>query len=342
MSDKREPVAWITKNGKHIPIFADSASEDEIRKAQQIKANKAQADEKNGKPVKISEDYETIRKHYEQFRGDPQKCGMELYERTGINLTGRLNDVDDDTLVVVCATLEDLQRKFHINEAKPIGTDVNRLEVSVPGYYEHSFDGELEDAFAHARMNKISLNSRYYSLNPKEFDEVYAEGTDGYEPFHPKGTTSKDIIAHEAAHHLLDLYVWNKYCKDDEDFDRAYRNYHKIQDFLNDPTEYTGMGEKTAPEIKEIFNKFDKVRLQYVKQMKRDPDAVKYLGHALSENRFLREMSNPIRFGHYAISKYSAKNYHELVAEAFADYYANGKNAKLLSRMLVKEFFGFK
>ena len=47
MSDKREPVAWITKNGKHIPIFADSASEDEIRKEQQIKANKKQAEEKN-------------------------------------------------------------------------------------------------------------------------------------------------------------------------------------------------------------------------------------------------------------------------------------------------------
>lgn len=47
MSDKREPVAWITKNGKHIPIFADSANEDEIRKEKQTADNKAQADSKN-------------------------------------------------------------------------------------------------------------------------------------------------------------------------------------------------------------------------------------------------------------------------------------------------------
>ena len=32
MQEKREPVTWITKNGKHIPIYADEASSDEKKK----------------------------------------------------------------------------------------------------------------------------------------------------------------------------------------------------------------------------------------------------------------------------------------------------------------------
>jgi hypothetical protein len=48
MSD-REPIAWITKNGKHIPIFDEGPTEDEKKKDREIAESKKQADEKNKK-----------------------------------------------------------------------------------------------------------------------------------------------------------------------------------------------------------------------------------------------------------------------------------------------------
>lgn len=341
-------MAWITtKSGKHINT---DWFDDERTKERQIAANKAEADRLNGKVNTVEShnpDYDTLKDYYSKFRGDSSKCCMELYKRTGIDMSGDLNIVDDDTLVETCATLEDLQNKFRINqtgkekvEASLNGKEVEgvSLEVKVPTYYDHEFEGEHENEFAHAKLGKISLNSKYYSLHPKELDEMFQEGTQGSENFHPKGTSARGIIAHECAHHMLNQWVWDKYCKDKDDF---YEKYHEIYNFLMDKTEYSAMGEKTAPEIKEIFGKFDKVRKQYIKKLKKDPEAVKYLGSYLGDKP-LRYMANPFNYGHYGISGYSAKNYHELLAESFQDYYENGKNSRLLSQMLVKEFFGFK
>lgn len=56
MADK-EPIAWVTRGGKHIPIFDNGPSDDEKQKERQIKESKKQADEKNGK--KYSSEFET-------------------------------------------------------------------------------------------------------------------------------------------------------------------------------------------------------------------------------------------------------------------------------------------
>jgi hypothetical protein len=47
MGQEKEPVAWITRGGKHIPIFD---TDYEPNKEKQIEANKKQAQEKNAKP----------------------------------------------------------------------------------------------------------------------------------------------------------------------------------------------------------------------------------------------------------------------------------------------------
>ena len=64
---KKEPVNWITVNGKHVPIFEGEskqdaynraiAKENESKKSEDIKRNKAQADRLNGKvkPTPIEE-----------------------------------------------------------------------------------------------------------------------------------------------------------------------------------------------------------------------------------------------------------------------------------------------
>ena len=47
MAKDKEPIAWITRGGKHIPIFADEPTEDEKNKDRQIAENKKQAEEKD-------------------------------------------------------------------------------------------------------------------------------------------------------------------------------------------------------------------------------------------------------------------------------------------------------
>ena len=316
-------MAWVTtKSGKRVNT--DWFDDDANQKERQIKANKQEAEKKNSKAV-----------DYHSFENQ-QDMAMELYKRTGINFNGHLKDVNKDTFARTCETLEDLENKYHINGVGPDDMQGYRLDVVVPADYEHTFEGEeLENAFACARLNTVYLNSEHFSMNPEELDSAYATGTEGYRPFHPKGTTSRDIIVHEVAHHMMDRKVWEM-CGHDTD------KYFKIQKFLTDENEYDEVSESTMPEIKELFNRFNKVRKKYIGYLKKDPEAVDYLGSYLKPNTHLTFMANAETFGRYGICKYASTNYHELIAESFADFYANGKEAKQLSRMIVVEFLGIK
>lgn len=62
---EREPVAWITRGGKHIPIFADEPSEDEKKKDREIAENAKQASAKNDKPVENKYGFEVYDKEPE-------------------------------------------------------------------------------------------------------------------------------------------------------------------------------------------------------------------------------------------------------------------------------------
>ena len=43
---EKKPITWITKNGKHIPIY-DEPTEDEKKKEREIAGNEKEATEKN-------------------------------------------------------------------------------------------------------------------------------------------------------------------------------------------------------------------------------------------------------------------------------------------------------
>lgn len=317
-------MAWLTNKKTGAHFNTDWLADDIEKRDNQIAQNKAQADKLNN-----------VDSGYGRFGNDYLKMTDELYRRTGINVRGNLRNVNANTLAQCCDTLEDLQNKYHINDVTdPNVSDNNRLEIEIP---TESFSLVNADAFAEARLCAITLNPKYYKLEPEELDSIYTAGTQGYTPYHPVGTRGSDIIAHEAAHHMLDKKVW-ELCGHDVD------KYVKVSEFLTTPTEYTDMGETTLPEIKTLFNSFDKVRLQYVNYLRKDENAVRYIGSYLHERKRLRAMANPKGdFGfRYSISEYASKNYHELVAESFADYYRNGKQARVLSKMIVSEIFGIK
>lgn len=71
MAEKeREPIGWFTSNGARIPIY-DGQTRDEAFKEFQIKANKAEADERNNQP-------EFVGKHTVYRAGDLSGGGTGL------------------------------------------------------------------------------------------------------------------------------------------------------------------------------------------------------------------------------------------------------------------------
>ena len=310
-------MPWYTNKETGGKFNTDWLDEDEKQKDRQIAENAKEADRLNDKKV----DYYSYDNIYDMTE--------ELYNRTGILVDGNFNAMNKDTMAETCTTLEDLQERFYINAIPDPNSDdlSNRLKIQVDYEYVsmNSFQGEKnENNFATAELCRIRLNPKYYKLSPAEFNAIYEEGTEGYSPFHPKGTKSKDIIAHEVAHHLLDTFVW-EYCGHDAD------KYFQCQEYLTHGKYYP---DNKA--IDELLIRFRNIQ----EKLENDPDLTKALGGRCKLSA--RGLANPeYSIKGWKISKYAFKNDHELVAEAFADYYANGKDASNLSRMIVKELFGF-
>lgn len=302
-------MAWLTNKETGGHFNTDWIDE----KEKQITNNQRQADKLNGKTT-----------DYSKFK-DVDEMTEELYKRTGISMKGNIKALSKSTVAQTCATLEDLQNKYNVNPVIGENTENKmRLHVVAPYEFEKSFE-ENDNAFAQADCGKIELNSKYYSLEQEELDEIYAESTKGYTPFHPTGTTSKDIIVHEVGHCMLNNYVW-EHCK------------HDVDKFVECETWLT-TGKYHNPEnpnktVYDLNDKFDRI----LEKMKNNQEFKKEWGDGRSLG--LLGIVNPqYSIPKFSISEYAGKNRHELVAEAFADFYSNGSKAKTFSKIVVKEIF---
>lgn len=112
--------------------------------------------------------------------------------------------------------------------------------------------------------------------------------------FHPKGTTAKDIVTHEMGHVIVKGLIQKKYSGDPVAQAKAWR------------------GSKFSGDI---------VR-QAAKQVQQNYKAYGFDKKPTQES--LRA----------AVSGYAIKNYHETIAESWADYHANGNNSQPLSRAI--------
>ena len=312
-----EPITWITKNGKHIPIYADKVSDDEKKKSREIGQNEQEGSEKNGKKVAYA-DFEDI--------GD--MC-MEFYKRTGINVVGVPIMYNKEQVVQAFETLEDLQNKFSINKNADPSSFEDRLELrfcygTVGG---NPFTDEHEDAFMMGGLGVIYLNPKYRKCSVSDLNEMYAEGEKTH--FHPKTTTYKDVFVHEAAHHMLDSWVWEKCNHDRAKFDEVHTWLTKGQ--YHNPANPNKV-------VYELDDKFKECR----EKLANNPEFKKMWGSSAVNLNELALASPEYSIGKWSISKYAAKNRHELVAEAFKDFYANGQNAKEYSKIIVFSIFGLK
>ena len=85
---EREPIAWVTRNGQHIPIFADSEPTDaEKKKEHDIAESKKQADRLNGKTERLED----------RLKGDDLENAKDFIEELKANNA----TVDEDGYVTL-------------------------------------------------------------------------------------------------------------------------------------------------------------------------------------------------------------------------------------------------
>lgn len=83
-----EPITWITKNGKHIPIYADKPTEDEQRKKKQIEQNENEASKKSGDRLDCGADPKALR----------QEMREKLLDKDSYMLTDEYQKLDDEVM----------------------------------------------------------------------------------------------------------------------------------------------------------------------------------------------------------------------------------------------------
>ena len=355
MKEKKTPIGWYTtKSGKHIPIF------EKDDKQAQIKKNEEEAKELNHSNINPStyvrkgDDVEKLdipkgsgtvklkefkRKSYSEYEDINDAC-MEFYKNTGININGAISVYNKESLCRTMDTLQDLQDKFTINKTTPSTESTSKYKRLDLLFYPDTEDfvangGEdtNEFTFAYAGGAYVAVNPRYYALPPKDLDDIYEQGTVGMRPHHPSGTTGKDIIVHEVGHTLLNRWMYER-----TGFNLHSKEFENLYNWCDGNIFYSDWETIKDPILRELHMKFNKCKQKLVGDEKAFE---RYMGKS-SDRYNILQLAHPMTGGKYALCEYSAKNYHELIAECFADFYSNGKNCKPISAIVMDEFFGFK
>lgn len=295
---------WITtKQGKHIFIEEDAVDKQEREIAErkhQTQVSTADHNYANAitpTPATSSKDYSKI--------GTRTQAVQQFEQDTGVKVTF---DPEDDSictktnLYMVLNTVAEMKQKYpqQLRFLKSIGS------FNDPG----SIFGV---AMAQANMNNIYINAPVFSKHQPQLQKMYANSTQGNNNYHPKGTTAKDIITHELGHVMFFEHIGRM---------NRRLTQHNLAD-MYEATVWSSSRNSTA----------SGTTSKYI-QNEMDQALTKALGSTPQHN--ILGYANP-KFKHpTAISGYAATNPHELMAEAVADYVANGDKASPLSQELVK------
>lgn len=344
--DDRKIERWITVKGNHIPIYEGESESDAVFNFvnKQIKDKQAK-DDKKSKKEKVPDIPK--RKSYRDIGKNFDDNSMQFYKDTGINMRIENKRIFNEDLVYdAMDTLADLQDKYHINSVPdPLANSGDRLQIIFCGQQDSwnstkrfiDKDGKEKDCFANANYCSIALNPKYYSLTPEELGEIYDKGVDKtFYNASPIGSTYKDIVTHEVGHHLFDSWVVKQLEKTvDRKNVKFWDYYYDVQRYLtNDKNWVREKNPATA-----LMNQLDDIWQDCIADLEKDKDVMKMLGRS-SINMSITALASP-EWGlrkYTAVSTYAMTNYHEMFAEMFTDYYANGENAKLLTKIVMSKF----
>lgn len=296
---------WITtKEGKHIFIEEDAIDRQERQIAERKHnteiATKEHRFSNNLTPATPTQ---TPKVDYSKI-GTRTQAVQQFEKDTGVKVTF---DPEDDkictktNLYMVLNTIAEMKQMYPTQLRFLKRLDAFNDPGSIFGV-----------AMAQMTQDAVAINGVVYSRHNPHLENMYKQSTMGKNNYHPKGTTAKDIITHELGHIMFA-----------EHLGRMNRRLTK-HDFL-DEYDYLlwaqGKGGGQGKTSKFVENEIVQA-------------LTKALGSAPQHN-FLG-YANPKFKNATAISGYATTNPHELMAEAVADYVANGDNASPYSKELVK------
>lgn len=293
---------WITtKDGRHLFISEDlvDKQEREIKEQQKLTAelNAQHNNVPTTKPATPKVDYSKL--------GSRDAAVSQFEKDTGVKV---MFDHNDDKL---CTKTNLYMVLNQIAEMKQKYPTQLRFLKGITTYHETpNMLGGV--SMASANPNYLNLNDYIFSKHNPQVESLYSQSTSGSRNYHPKGTTAKDIITHELGHVMFFEHIGR--------MNRRLTKHDPID--LYDVTVWTSQDQGgVGTTSKYIKNEMDKA-------------LTTALGTAPQHN--ILGYANP-KFKHpTAISGYAASSPHELMAEAVADYVANGDKASPLSKELVK------
>ena len=286
---------WITtKEGRHLFIEEDGVD----RQERQIKERAQQTEQ-------FTMQQNQLATPVDYSKSGSRSAAVQQFEQdTGVKVTFDPNDdkvCTKTNLYMVLNTVAEMKQKY---------PQQLRFLKSVDAYTDPG--SILGVSMACANPNHIKINTEVFSKHNPQLQKMYASGTFGNTPYHPKGTTAKDIITHELGHVMFFEHLGRMNRR------LTKHDFRDEFDYLTWANNKGGGTGKTATYVADEINKALATALG--SQPKHN-----FLGYA-----------NP-KFKHpTAISGYAATCPHELMAEAVADYMANGSNASPFSKELVK------
>lgn len=110
---EREPIAWVTRGGKHIPIFADEPNADEKKKDKEIAKNKAEGISKN-----LEEKYKNINPGFKKDASNLDKEGFNNNcVKCALAFEANMRGQDTEANPFKFADSEDIDKSKKVNDA---------------------------------------------------------------------------------------------------------------------------------------------------------------------------------------------------------------------------------
>lgn len=329
--DELENGRWVTMKGTRVFIKDGETPQDAIDRA--LGKSKKQATKKKvvseDSPEKYDADIpdvatpESINKYTKRLQKDSiEDIAWDFGKENHINIDRDvIENTNPRTLCMAMETIEDIKNKYGCT----ILTIKNATDDMVRNTPE-----------ALAWMGQDGC--MYF--NPKEFGQSnemlehnWAEGCENSRHFHPNSPYGvRQIIAHEMGHAVFNKYIQNIMNKNEnisEDFGGWMKHWNECQEFVTHKYGWVdGDAYDDSPAYKELADIFDGSLRD---ELTNDAYIVKMFGKTpdYSLLGFANRDYNP-----GGISVYAKTNYHEMMAEAFADVYDNGINASFVSKFL--------
>lgn len=188
MSQEREIVAWITKNGKHIPIYAsDEPTKAEQKKERDIAQAKEQADRLNGTAGG-------------KLHSNSTRKEIQDYYKNNFNMTVSDNYFDyncePEFLVKSADSIEKIYSEFPILKDTKYNLEAVDFSNSkyIPKEYENTTAASVCDYSGRLLVNVWQFNRNIFP----DIADMWIEKAS--ENFFPKNSTIYDCLIHELGH----------------------------------------------------------------------------------------------------------------------------------------------